>query len=162
VKEGDAATFYCTVAGNPFPKVAWYKDNVKIIIPNEDDTSSSRDTSKYRVVSRRELRILEVFNVCSGDAGLYRITIENSSGRTQASARLDTLSSMQMSSESTMDRNAGPNYMQRLRSLGGSRYSVPPQFSKRPTSTSIYEGSQSSLSCDIIRGSSVPRCQWFR
>ncbi|CAG0914298.1 unnamed protein product [Notodromas monacha] len=93
VEEGDTATFYCTVAGEPFPKVTWDKDNVKIrLSEGEEDADDARDPDrKYRMVVRKDLRILEVFDVCQEDAGLYRVTIENSYGRTQASARLDVL-----------------------------------------------------------------------
>jgi myosin-light-chain kinase len=106
VEEGDTATFYCTVAGEPFPKVTWDKDNVKIKFGDGDDEEDDRGIKatdkKYRVVVRKDLRILEVFDVSQDDAGLYRVTIENSFGRTQASARLDVLSKKRRSQRSKL------------------------------------------------------------
>lgn len=100
VEEGDTATFYCTVAGEPFPRVTWDKDNMKIKLSDDekDEDARSRDPEKkYRMVVRKDLRILEVFDVSQDDAGLYRVTIENNFGRTQASARLDVLSEFHLS-----------------------------------------------------------------
>ena len=80
-EEGETVRFQCAVAGHPVPWSTWDKDGVTV-------TSSARITIK----EKDDVRILEIAEVTAEDAGLYRVTLENDVGRTEATARLEIIS----------------------------------------------------------------------
>ncbi|XP_046632684.1 titin homolog isoform X7 [Daphnia pulicaria] len=83
---GETVRFQCNVGGNPSPRVTWDRDNIAI------KPESITPAGRVRIEERDDVRVLEIRNVTSEDAGLYRITVENELGRIQANARLDILS----------------------------------------------------------------------
>lgn len=80
-EEGETVRFQCAVAGYPVPWCAWDKDGISV-------TSSARISIK----EKDDVRILEIAEVTLEDAGLYRVTLENDVGRTEATARLEIIS----------------------------------------------------------------------
>lgn len=81
VEEGSTATFRCSVTGHPSPWATWDKDGIIV-------TPSARITIR----EKEDIRYIEIEEVTTEDAGIYRITIENDYGRVEASARLDVIS----------------------------------------------------------------------
>lgn len=79
-EEGETIRFQCAVTGHPIPWCAWDKDGAPV-------TSSTRISVK----EKDDVRILEISEVTSEDAGLYRVTLENDVGRTEATARLEII-----------------------------------------------------------------------
>ncbi|KAJ8687540.1 hypothetical protein QAD02_023334 [Eretmocerus hayati] len=80
-EEGETVRFQCAVAGHPQPWCTWDKDGQPV-------TSTSRITIK----EKDDVKILEIAEVSLEDAGLYRVTLENDVGRTEATARLEIIS----------------------------------------------------------------------
>lgn len=96
-EEGDTVRFQCSVAGHPDPWVAWDKDGM-VVTPGGRITVSERDDIKY----------LEISDVIVEDSGIYRITLENASGRIEASARLDIISHRNITTRGLRARSASP------------------------------------------------------
>lgn len=80
VEIGDTVSFECSVAGQPLPWVAWDKDGISIA-----------PTPRISLSERKDVRLLEISNVVYEDAGLYRVSLENDVGRTEATARLEVI-----------------------------------------------------------------------
>ncbi|XP_043286606.1 titin homolog isoform X2 [Venturia canescens] len=79
-EEGETVRFQCAIAGHPTPWVTWDKDGIPV-------TPTTRITLK----EKDDVRILEITEINHEDAGLYRITLENDVGRTEATARLEII-----------------------------------------------------------------------
>lgn len=80
-EEGETIRFQCAITGHPMPWVIWDKNGVPIT-----------QTPRIVIKEKDDLRVLEISQVTSEDAGLYRVTLENDVGRTEASARLEIIS----------------------------------------------------------------------
>ncbi|XP_011496097.1 PREDICTED: myosin light chain kinase, smooth muscle-like [Ceratosolen solmsi marchali] len=80
-EEGETVRFQCAVAGHPMPWCVWDKNGIGI-------TSNTRISLK----EKDDVRILEIAGVTLEDIGLYRVTLENDIGRTEATARLEIIS----------------------------------------------------------------------
>lgn len=79
-EEGETVRFQCAIAGHPVPWVTWDKDGISI-------TPTARITFK----ESDDVRVLEINEITHEDAGLYRVTLENDVGRTEATARLEII-----------------------------------------------------------------------
>lgn len=77
---GDTVRFRCSVSGHPPPWSSWEKDGRPIGV-----------NGRIRVREDDDRRSMEICDVVPGDAGLYRITVENKFGKIQAEARLEVL-----------------------------------------------------------------------
>jgi len=62
----------------------WERDD-KVICPS----------SRYSKKEDEDVRVLEILNVTEADAGVYRITLENHTGRVVANVRLDVVGKIQ-------------------------------------------------------------------
>lgn len=80
-EEGETIRFQCAITGHPMPWVVWDKDGVSVT-----------PTARISIKEKDDLRVLEISQVTSEDAGLYRVTLENDVGRTEATARLEIIS----------------------------------------------------------------------
>lgn len=78
---GETVRFQCSVSGHPPPWSSWEKDGVPIGI-----------NSRMRIREDDDHRSMEICDITTDDAGLYRITVENKFGKIQATARLEVLS----------------------------------------------------------------------
>lgn len=134
-EEGETVRFQCAVAGHPAPWSTWDRDGVIVM-----------STNRITVKEKDDIRILEIEQVTSEDAGLYRVTIENEFGRMEATARLDVLSSRRSMGRSGIRSSASPG-----RSITSSRRIMG-------NSTSI--GGRLVLAGNF-RGSSVPARKFY-
>lgn len=134
-EEGETIRFQCAVAGHPAPWSTWDRDGVIVM-----------STNRITVKEKDDIRILEIEQVTSEDAGLYRVTIENEFGRMEATARLDVLSSRRSMGRNGTRTSASPG-----RSITSSRRIMG-------NSTSI--GGRLALACNF-RGSSVPARKFY-
>lgn len=134
-EEGETVRFQCAVAGHPAPWSTWDRDGVIVM-----------STNRITVKEKDDVRILEIEQVTSEDAGLYRVTIENEYGRMEATARLDVLSSRRSTGRNGIRSSASPG-----RSITSSRRIMG-------NSTSI--GGRLALACNF-RGSSVPARKFY-
>lgn len=80
-EEGETVRFQCAVAGHPAPWCVWDKDGITVT-----------PTARITVKEKDDIRILEIAEVTPEDGGLYRVTLENDYGRTEATARLEVIS----------------------------------------------------------------------
>lgn len=78
---GETVRFQCSVSGHPPPWSSWEKDGVPVGI-----------NSRMRIREDDDHRSMEICDITTDDAGLYRITVENKFGKIQATARLEVLS----------------------------------------------------------------------
>lgn len=69
-------------------------------------TSSARIT----ITESDDLRILEIRNVTNQDSGVYKVTLENSYGKVEASARLEVITHRLTSSRGFRARSLSPNH----------------------------------------------------
>ncbi|KAL7299322.1 hypothetical protein TKK_0007901 [Trichogramma kaykai] len=81
VEEGETVRFQCAVSGHPLPWCTWDKDGQPL-------TNSSR----VSITEKDDIRTVEISDVHFEDAGLYRVTLENDVGKTEATARLEIIS----------------------------------------------------------------------
>lgn len=79
-EEGETVRFQCAVAGHPAPWVTWDKDGISVM-----------PSARISLKEKDDVRILEITEITHEDAGLYRITLENDVGRTEATARLEII-----------------------------------------------------------------------
>ncbi|XP_031789478.1 titin homolog isoform X2 [Nasonia vitripennis] len=135
-EEGETVRFQCAVAGYPVPWCAWDKDGISV-------TSSARISIK----EKDDVRILEIAEVTLEDAGLYRVTLENDVGRTEATARLEIINRNTLTPRPIRTRSASPR--------------TYPTFSRSLLSTTTRLNGRLQLQCDI-RGSPSPSTTWFR
>ena len=80
-EEGETVRFQCAITGHPMPWVVWDKDGTTVT-----------PTARISIKEKDDLRVLEITEVTSEDVGLYRVTLENDVGRTEATARLEIIS----------------------------------------------------------------------
>merc|ERR1712142_1354885 len=76
--EGSDVTFVCKISGKPRPKIAWYKDGVRV-------KRSQRVDMKY---THDGYCTLKIKTALKEDAGHYTVLAVNSSGRDTCSAEL--------------------------------------------------------------------------
>ncbi|XP_045034081.1 myosin light chain kinase, smooth muscle isoform X2 [Daphnia magna] len=139
---GETVRFQCNVGGNPSPRVTWDRDNIAI------KPETIAPAGRVSIEERDDVRVLEIRNVTSEDAGLYRITVENELGRIQANARLDILS------RSSGSRSSGFIRSGSAASAGRGAYYSPLSGS----SASRLAGRALGMSsASYLRGSSTPR-----
>ncbi|KAK0177708.1 hypothetical protein PV328_001733 [Microctonus aethiopoides] len=97
-EEGETVRFQCAVAGHPAPWVTWDKDGISVM-----------PSVRISLKEKDDVRILEITEITHEDAGLYRITLENDVGRTEATARLEIIRGRQNSVSRSIDtRSASP------------------------------------------------------
>ncbi|KAK0181087.1 hypothetical protein PV327_003402 [Microctonus hyperodae] len=113
-EEGETVRFQCAVAGHPAPWVTWDKDGISVM-----------PTTRISLKEKDDVRILEITDITHEDAGLYRITLENDVGRTEATARLEIIRGRQNSVSRSIDtRSASPKTYS---NYGRSRLSPSPR-----------------------------------
>ncbi|XP_051161896.1 titin homolog isoform X2 [Leptopilina boulardi] len=135
-EEGETIRFQCAITGHPMPWVIWDKNGVPIT-----------QTPRIVIKEKDDLRVLEISQVTSEDAGLYRVTLENDVGRTEASARLEIINRHSAVPRPIRTRSASPRtYPTFTRSLLGCATRVNDSFQ---------------LQCDI-RSSPSPTPSWYR
>ncbi|XP_057379752.2 myosin light chain kinase, smooth muscle-like [Daphnia carinata] len=139
---GETVRFQCNVGGNPSPRVTWDRDNISI------KPESILPAGRVRFEEKDDVRVLEIRNVTSEDAGLYRITVENELGRIQANARLDILS------RSSGSRSSGFIRSGSAASAGRGAYYSPLSGS---SAARLAARSLAMSSSSYLRGSSTPR-----
>ncbi|XP_058807501.1 titin homolog [Phymastichus coffea] len=135
-EEGETIRFQCAVTGHPLPWCTWDKDGTPV-------TSTARITVK----EKDDVRILEIAEVTLEDAGLYRVTLENDVGRTEATARLEIINKSSLIAQSIRTRSASPR--------------TYPTFSRGLLGTTTRLNGRLQLQCDI-RGSPSPSTAWYR
>ncbi|CAI6343292.1 unnamed protein product [Macrosiphum euphorbiae] len=126
---GETVRFLCSVSGHPPPWSSWEKDGQPIGV-----------NSRMRIREDDDHRSLEICDVTSDDAGLYRITVENKFGKIQATARLEVLT-----------HNQTTNDVQITSSSNG----------RRQSGSAACAGENFTLSCDI-RGNSMSDVTWYK
>ncbi|KAE9527726.1 hypothetical protein AGLY_012799 [Aphis glycines] len=126
---GETVRFQCSVSGHPPPWSSWEKDGQPIGV-----------NSRMRIREDDDYRSLEICDVTSDDAGLYRITVENKFGKIQATARLEVLT-----------HNQTTNDVQITSSSNG----------RRQSGSAACAGENFTLSCDI-RGNSMSDVTWYK
>ncbi|KAG8038190.1 hypothetical protein G9C98_006515 [Cotesia typhae] len=110
-EEGETVRFQCAIAGHPVPWVTWDKDGISIT-----------PTARISLKESDDVRILEITEITHEDAGLYRVTLENDVGRTEATARLEIIKGRRSSiSRPIRTRSASP----RTYSIYGGRNPSP-------------------------------------
>ncbi|XP_023246836.1 titin homolog isoform X2 [Copidosoma floridanum] len=135
-EEGETIRFQCSVTGHPIPWCSWDKDG-------EPVTPSARISIK----EKDDIKTLEIAEVTLEDAGLYRVTLENDVGRTEASARLEVINRNTLTSHPIRTRSASPR--------------TYPTFNRSLLGTTTRLNGCLQLQCDI-RGSPSPSTTWFR
>ncbi|XP_057334928.1 titin-like isoform X2 [Microplitis mediator] len=140
-EEGETVRFQCAIAGHPVPWVTWDKDGISI-------TPTARITFK----ESDDVRVLEINEITHEDAGLYRVTLENDVGRTEATARLEIIKGRRSSiSRPIRTRSASP----RTYSIYGGRNSSPtPRSDSRlqpPRVSDTYSGGRGTISPTLPR-----------
>ncbi|XP_026808599.1 uncharacterized protein LOC113550868 isoform X2 [Rhopalosiphum maidis] len=126
---GETVRFQCSVSGHPPPWSSWEKDGQPIGV-----------NSRMRIREDDDYRSLEICDVTSDDAGLYRITVENKFGKIQATARLEVLTHNQIT-----------NDVQITSSSNG----------RRQSGSAACTGENFTLSCDL-RGNSMSDVTWYK
>lgn len=135
VEEGETVQFQCAIAGHPMPWSTWDHDGLIVT-----------QTSRITIKERDDVRILEIEQVTSEDAGLYRITLENDYGRIEATARLDILTNRRGTGRTGIRTSASP-----ARSITSSR---------RIMGNSTRIGGRLALAANF-RGTSVPARKFY-
>lgn len=135
VEEGETVQFQCAIAGHPMPWSTWDHDGLIVT-----------QTSRITIKERDDVRILEIEQVTSEDAGLYRITLENDYGRIEATARLDILTNRRGTGCAGIRTSASP-----ARSITSSR---------RIMGNSTRIGGRLALAANF-RGTSVPARKFY-
>lgn len=135
-EEGETVRFQCAIAGHPEPWVTWEKDGVPIV-----------PSSKISAFEREDLRVLEISNVTSEDSGLYRVILENSLGKIEATARLDVISHKRYYPSRVRARSSSPR--------AGYTYR------KTYSSLSAHYGSNARFFYDI-RSVPTPFLKWYK
>ncbi|XP_055613589.1 myosin light chain kinase, smooth muscle-like [Uranotaenia lowii] len=88
-KEGQNVKFDCTVLGYPNFRSTWDKNGV-VAIPS----------NKINIIERTNQASLEIKSVTREDAGIYRITVQNRMGRSEASAWLEIIDNLSNAKDS--------------------------------------------------------------
>lgn len=135
VEEGETVQFQCAIAGHPMPWSTWDHDGLIVT-----------QTSRITIKERDDMRILEIEQVTTEDAGLYRITLENDYGRIEATARLDILTNRRGTGRTGIRTSASP-----ARSITSSR---------RIMGNSTRIGGRLALAGNF-RGTSVPARKFY-
>ncbi|XP_033210455.1 titin homolog isoform X2 [Belonocnema kinseyi] len=136
-EEGETVRFQCAITGHPMPWVVWDKDGTAVT-----------PTARISIKEKDDLRVLEITEVTSEDVGLYRVTLENDVGRTEATARLEIINRHSLVPRPVrITRSASPRtYPTFTRSVLGCATRVDRRFQ---------------LQCDI-KSSPSPTPSWYR
>ncbi|XP_025203950.1 uncharacterized protein LOC112600845 isoform X2 [Melanaphis sacchari] len=126
---GETVRFQCSVSGHPPPWSSWEKDGQPIGV-----------NSRIRIREDDDYRSMEICDVTTDDAGLYRITVENKFGKIQATARLEVLT-----------HNQTTNDVQITSSSNG----------RRQSGSAACAGENFTLSCEI-RGNPMSDVTWYK
>lgn len=110
-EEGETVRFQCAVSGHPDPFVRWERDGREVTT-----------TSRVRVTEREDLKVLEISDVKPEDSGVYKVVLENSLGKVEASARLEVIRHRAVAARGLRARSSSPRpgYRRTYDSLSGS------------------------------------------
>ncbi|XP_023315509.1 uncharacterized protein LOC106652366 isoform X1 [Trichogramma pretiosum] len=136
VEEGETVRFQCAVSGHPLPWCTWDKDGQPL-------TNSSR----VSITEKDDIRTVEISDVHFEDAGLYRVTLENDVGKTEATARLEIINRNTLISQRIRTRSTSPR--------------TRPTFSKSLMNTATRINGKMELQCSV-QGVPNPNVSWFR
>ncbi|XP_061195584.1 muscle M-line assembly protein unc-89-like isoform X2 [Saccostrea echinata] len=128
----------CVVAGEPCPKIVWFKDGVKLEQSSRVRLEWDPDTRIASVLLKR-LHIL--------DTGEYECIVygENGSYSTKTTLHVKAL---EMQKVETIDRDDPPE-------------SVPPKFFLSLKDKRIFQGKGTTLDC-VVKGNPEPEVKWLR
>ncbi|XP_062600882.1 muscle M-line assembly protein unc-89-like isoform X2 [Saccostrea cucullata] len=128
----------CVVAGEPCPKIVWFKDGVKLEQSSRVRLEWDPDTRIASVLLKR-LHIL--------DTGEYECIVygENGSYSTKTTLHVKAL---EMQKVETIDRDEPPE-------------NVPPKFFLSLKDKKVFQGKGTSLDC-VVKGNPEPEVKWLR
>lgn len=135
-EEGETVRFQCAVAGHPDPWVIWDKDG-QIVTP----------TARITIKEVDDLRIIEIREITTADAGLYRVTLENDVGRVEASARLEIVAHRAFPTRGLRARSSSPK--------------PAPTYRRYFVGTSSRIGGNARFACDV-KGLLLPGIRWYK
>ncbi|VDO56574.1 unnamed protein product [Haemonchus placei] len=80
IKEKETLNLSVTVTGSPQPTIAWFKDEVPIVVDNVHIVAKEEDGGRWT---------LTIKDLCVADAGTYSCMATNSSGEVRTDAKVD-------------------------------------------------------------------------
>ncbi|XP_043190339.1 titin-like isoform X4 [Amphibalanus amphitrite] len=148
VQEGGSATFQARLAGNPPPRITWFKDGARVR-PGARATISEQDS----VVS------LHLQQVQPQDTGHYTMLAENQAGCVVSSAYLAVEPTTPQYGQHQVTQRTDHSQVTQIEEVAEGK-ALAPSFLKVPSDTEVQEGKLVRLECRTA-GKPAPDVIWY-